>query len=201
MFSHSKNKKMKTLFAVSLTCSALFILVGCGGGEKKKEDQGGDKKDKKELKHMEMLHLGEHGLPLKLMVPEENVKKQVPPPEVEFNPSTSKMRIRVGESFQLSLKQVDPRPIEDVKADLKNLQQAYEFKFLKESNDMLLYRKVIPNSDLKYFHFYKVKEVDGKPYVVRSLKEGEFTRKQVERMLDAVGTMEKAAMPKKKEAA
>ncbi len=178
---------------------ALLLLNACGGNNDEEKKGSDDEAEKpKKIAGMKMFHLGEHGLPLKMMVPEKNVKKQIPPPSVRYNRDTKKMRIRVGDRFRISIQRTEPRNIEKIKKDLQNLQQAFEFEFLEEKEDQLVFKKSIPNSDRGFYHFYKIKEVDGRSYVIRTNKKGEFSKKQMERMLKASNTLQKAAMPNKK---
>lgn len=193
----SKSYPMKKVLFV-LSFPALALINGCGGNngdEKKGSDKEAEKP--KKIAGMAMFHLGEHGLPLKMMVPEKNVKKQIPPPSVRYNRDTRKMRIRVGDRFWISIQRTEPRNIKAIKKDLQNLQQAFEFEFLEEKEDQLVYKKSIPNSDRGYYHFYKIQAVDGNSYVIRTNKKGEFSKKQMKRMLKASKTLQKAAMPEK----
>ncbi len=77
------------------------------------------------------------------------------------------------------------------------MNQALETDFIEEKEGLLIYKYGVPGSDKEMFHFYMVRESDGKQYVIESLRSGEFSRKQVDRMIRSA----KSLTPQKKESA
>ncbi len=191
----------KTLSILFCAATLLIVMQACSGGKgkdgKEKNGNGSEEKAGKDLKGMKELHLGEYGFPLKIMVPKEDPSRQVPPASAKFNEATGKLEILAGKGFQLAIFE-KIRPIKEVKQELKD-DLMFKNTFLTEEKGKLIYKSELPDGSQTFYHFYLEKTVDGRDYVVRSLKTGEFNKPNVDRMLKAAESLAKA--PIKQESA
>lgn len=148
------------------------------------------------MEGMKEKDLSEHGFDLSIMVPEKDPNKGIRPAKFELD-ERGRLQVKAGKGFGMSI--LEGAPLQDMdakKEDIKNMNQALETDFVKEEEGLLIYKHAIPGSEKEMFHFFLVHEVDGMDYVIESLAEGEFTEKQVKRMIESAKTLS----PKKESA-
>lgn len=189
-------KRARSLSAFFLLFS-LFFTTGCGSGGDEKGGKDENEKEKTASADMKKVDMSQKGLRATIQVPKKDPQKGIRPAEFERD-QRGRLTIKAGKNFGISILEGPPiMSMEEKKEDIRTMNQALETDFIEEKEGLLIYKYGVPGSDKEMFHFYMVRESDGKQYVIESLSSGEFSRKQVDRMIRSA----KSLTPQKKESA
>ncbi len=173
------------LFATACTNSS---TDGNGDGKNGKDEGNG-----KANKNMVEKDLSDKGLKLIAQVPKKDPQKGRPPVKVGISKKGG-VQLKGGDAFGMRIISGAPvMSMKEKKNGIKSMNQALKTEFLKEKEDLLLYKFSVPGSDKEMYHFYMVADVGGQKYVVRSLEDGEYSKGQVELMIRSA----KSFKPKK----
>lgn len=165
-------KKMLMLLALPA-----LLLTACG-------EEAGETTDETtsegeiSTEGMVELDLGEHGLPLKLMVPVESHPTTGDPlaATVEAYPDDFIWHVRVGEKFHLIIEDMgdSENHIAGVKAEHASVNNIYDISYVVDDADAILWAQTIPGSGLEdgkgnlkaFYHVQVFKTIDGIAYQV-----------------------------------
>lgn len=134
----------------------------------------------------EFYSLSEVGLPLKMKLPGELL--EINTPEIVYNSSFGQSEIRIGDRLDISVSQ-DDLTMGQIKSDL-NADQLFSYKFLDCGEDQLFYQAVLPTGEAYYFHFAASIMLEGERYLIRTNPISEFTKKDIELLIEAVNSIE-----------
>jgi hypothetical protein len=109
-------------------------------------------------------------------------------PEIEYNSSFGQTEIKIGERFHIAISQ-DDLSIRQIKSDL-NSDQLFTYSFLDCGEDQLFYQAMLPTGESYYFHFAASLSLDGERYLVRTDPISEFTKRDIELLIEAVNSIE-----------
>lgn len=146
---------------------------------------------------MQKKDLSSSGLQASIMVPKKDPQKGIRPPQFEMD-QRGRLVIKAGKVFGFSIFEGAPvMSMKEKKKEIRTMNQALETDFVEEKDGLLIYKYGVPGSDKEMFHFYMVHESKGRKYVIESLSTGNFTRKQVDRMISSARSL----TPKKEKSA
>ncbi|MFZ6053449.1 hypothetical protein [Halocola ammonii] len=166
-----------------LTISAAICIVLTGCSSDAREEFGDNMQGPLTKQHFEF---ADFGLPLKMKLPEEMIGDQAP--EIQYNSSFGQVEVILGERMHFSLSQ-DDLTIRQMKSDL-NSDQLFSYKFLECGEDQLFYQAVLPTGEAYYFHFAASLLLGGERYLLRTDPIGEYTKSDIELLMEAVNTIE-----------
>ncbi len=105
-------------------------------------------------------------------------------PEIGRNGANGELSIRIGSDFHL-LALPGEADFESMKSRL-NDDGVFTNRIITEEQAVILYQQFLPDSTPYYFHILGIRELAGGHTAFRSHPDGQFTREQAERMMDAV---------------
>lgn len=180
-------KKLALLAVAAFAIPTMMTLQGCGG-----EDPGNgndttavDNTPVINMEGMTEFPMTDGGLDFKMMVPDEDHAKATP--ELSFNEGAGYYELRVGERFWFTITEDEP-DFEMKKADL-NDDLLFKNDFLKDEDGLLIYESTLPDESKSFVRFYMVKEIGGRKFIFEDEKMGEFTRGNIDKMVNAINTM------------
>ena len=166
---------------LTILTAICLVLSGCSSDAK--EEFGDNMQGPLTKQYFEFADLG---LPLKMRLPEEMIKDQSP--EITYNSSFGQVEVKLGERMHFSLSQ-DDLTVRQMKSDL-NSDQLFSYKFLECGEDQLFYQAVLPTGEAYYFHFAASVLLGGERYLLRTDPIGEFTKRDIELLMEAVNSIE-----------
>jgi len=157
-----------------------FILLNSCGSSSSGDSDTNNEEVVKEMKGFEELDLTPWGFEMSLMIP--NAEKNGDP-EVTLT-ERGALEIVIGKGFGIEILFGEGN-LKLLKTDLEE-HPFFETDIIKEEKDALVYKQVIPNSEVKERHhfFYRI-ELGNDIYEIMDLKEGEFDLNEVEKMLSS----------------
>jgi hypothetical protein len=180
-------KKLALLAITALAIPAMMTLQGCGSDDpgNGSDTTAVDNTPKVNMEGMVEYDMTENGLAYKLMVPNEDRAKSSP--ELSFNENSGYYELRVGERFWFTITEDEP-DFELKKADL-NDDLLFKNEFLKDEDGLLIYKSTLPDESKSFVRFYMVKELGGSKFIFEDEKMGEFTRGNIDNMVNAINTL------------
>ena len=128
---------------------------------------------------MKEVDLTEYGITASIMVPGDEKGKL----EVEET-SWGSLTMKVGEKFGIEIVPFG-LTLEEMKAEMDQ-GGVYEIEILEETNDHILYKRSIPNAEVKEeFHFFMYKEMNGESYEIKSMADMELKESAARNALKA----------------
>lgn len=185
-------KKLVFIACIALALPAFMTLQGCGEAT---DTNGTDTtattdNDMPPMTGTEEFDMSEAGFAYKMMVPDEDNAKALP--EISYNEDAGYFAVMCGEHFSITITEDEP-DFDQLKADL-NEHLLYKTEFLKDEADLLIYESTLPDESNSYVHFYMVKELNGSKFIIEDEKMGEFTRGDIDRMVQCAKSIS-ANMP------
>jgi hypothetical protein len=161
-----------------LAAPAILFFASCGS---KKTDEA------VVMPGMKEISLKINGNALTMMVPDSTHGK------VEMvEQSWGATEIKVGAEFQISISE-GGGDITLKKSDIAG-DEVNKFKrYIKDEPTLLFWESEITKPE---FHFYTVTKIGTASYLIEDIKEEQFTDKNVQTMIDAVGTIKAKDAPK-----
>lgn len=157
----------------------ITILIACGSpSEGNQEEQTTEAIEETEsYEGMREADLSEYGVMATIMVPAENKGKL----EVEES-SWGSIMIKVGDDFGLEVVPFG-LTLDEARSELDQ-GGVYEIEIVEENEAYLLYRKSIPNAEVKdEFHFFMNAEINGEIYEIKSLADMELKEAKARKIL------------------
>ncbi len=170
------------LFSIALLT---IILASCAAGEAIEDNTLEILPD-----NIKKTDLSEHELPVYIYT--EKIKDENGVPinmDITHEEGDLDWDIRLGKTFNIIIEDWGDEkkdPVGEIKY-MKDLEQFYDYKFIQESEDHVVYSKAIPGDSLNTtYHFYLQKELrDNYFYTVKNNAMEKYTLDQVNIMLEA----------------
>ncbi len=128
------------------------------------------------------LHLVELGEHVTMAIPQElrDVLK------MRWNESFGRLEISAGKSLDMLISE----SLEDVEYKRFDLERGiFEVIYLEEDAEYVFYKTSLPDASTVYYHFYLVKQIDGRMLQVENNPLVEFTEEEVGQMLKVARTI------------
>ena len=165
---------------------AIMTLQGCGEStDTNNTDTTATTENIPPMTGTEEFDMSEAGFAYKMMVPDEDHAKALP--EVSYNEDAGYFAVICGEHFSITITEDEP-DFAQVKTDL-NEHLLYKTEFLTDEADLLIYESTLPDESNSYVHFYMVRELGGMKFIIEDEKMGEFTRGDIDRMVQCAKTI------------
>lgn len=159
----------------------LVLLSACGDGKKEAAEQLAGADSTAVAAHI--VDLSRYDVPLELDMG-DLATLGVDSVAVKWNEEFGWLEVQAGEHFGITISE-EPGDLARVKADLdRSTLQTHEV--LSDSTDRLVYRSQFPDEAIVFHHFYRVVEVNGRPFVVQDGPNGKYNEADVKRMVNAV---------------
>lgn len=184
-------KRLALIAALGLAIPASFTLQGCGGGETPTQDTVVTNNEPlPSMDGMVEYDMSEAGLSMKMMVPNEDLARALP--ECSFNEDAGYFELKVGERFWMTI--VEDTPDFELKKSDLNEDLLFTNTFIKDEPECLIYESALPVVEegvepRSYMRFYMSKEIGGVTYIFEDEKMGEYTRGDIERMVNAINAI------------
>ncbi|MFN0033107.1 MAG: hypothetical protein ACKVOR_13185 [Flavobacteriales bacterium] len=135
-----------------------------------------------------LFHISEGGYDFNIILPKDMMIENSP--SISVNSATGELNIQLGNQFWIVASQ-EKGDMKTVKAEL-NEDMLFMSRIIEESNNSLLYQRVLPDGSAYDYSYKCSNEVSGKPYFFRTCEEGEFTMENVGRMKVAISSVHSA---------
>lgn len=132
-----------------------------------------------------IFQVNEGGYKFSIILPKDLMINESP--SIAMNGATGELHITLGDQFWIVATQE--------KGDINNFKSAladdmlFKHEVVEENAQSLLYKRVLPDGTEYDYSFKSCNEISGTPYVFRTSEEGEFTKDNVTRMRQAIGTI------------
>jgi hypothetical protein len=179
-------KKLALLAFTAVVVPAMITMQGCGSGEPDGTDTAAvDNTPQINMEGMFEYDMTESGFAYKMMVPDEDHAKSEP--ELSFNEGAGYYELKVGARFWFTITEEEP-DFEMKKADL-NDDLLFKNDFLKDEDGLLIYESTLPDESKSFHRFYMVKELGGLTFIFEDERMGEFTRGNIDKMVNAINSL------------
>lgn len=130
--------------------------------------------------------LSDVNLPLKMNFPLDFLRDNEL--KMDYNHSFGLAEIRIGKKLDITISR-DDLSLAQIKQDL-HADQLFTYKFLESGEDQLFYQAVLPTGEEYYYHYAAVEVVEGDQYLIRTNPLGEFTKRDIELLIESVESLE-----------
>jgi hypothetical protein len=103
--------------------------------------------------------------------------------ELKMNSATGELHIAIGDNFHLVVFQ-EQKDLAALEAELKE-DPLFTNKIVEREEDALVYQQVLPTGEAYFYHYARIADVSGTPFVVRSWSLGEYPMDGIQRMKHA----------------
>lgn len=169
-----------------LSFSILLFACGDNSAVEANENEAAEEATMKEettLKNAVDIDLSQYDLAASISIPDESKGKA----EVSLTDAGS-IVIKVGTNFNLDI-QAYGISVAEKKDELAS-DLVYEIEYIEESENSILYKKSIKDSDITpEYHFFLNKEIDGDIVEVKNGLEEFFSQKAVEKMMQSANSL------------
>lgn len=171
---------MKNLALSIAIASCLFFVQSCSDESQKQPENSIALQPNDSL-----FHVNEGGYNFNIILPKDMMIDNVP--SISVNSATGELNLHLGNQFWIvaSLEKAD---IASIKAEL-NEDMLFTSRIVEESNNSIMYQRILPDGTEYDYSFKCSNEVGGKPYFFRTCEEGEFNMENVGRMKQAISTV------------
>ncbi len=171
---------MKNLALSIAIVSCLFFAQSCSNESQKQLENSIALQPNDSL-----FHVNEGGYNFNIILPKDMMIDNVP--SISVNSATGELNLHLGNQFWIvaSLEKAD---IASIKAEL-NEDMLFTSRIVEESNNSIMYQRILPDGTEYDYSFKCSNEVGGKPYFFRTCEEGEFNMENVGRMKQAISTV------------
>lgn len=171
----------KVLFLFSII-SVLFSYSCGDGGEANADPTNSD-----EFANMDEFMMDEFGLPLKLLVPNEDMARGKP--ELFYDETLGFYKLLVGPKYNVQIFDGMEADVASVKAEVENHNFYSKYEYVTDEPGLLLYSQSLPDDSRTFYHFYAYMDIGGVNYIFRNEPNGEFTKLAIEKMVKSIRTL------------
>lgn len=150
-----------------------------------KESTSAETQKSEPNKGMQALDLSEYSDFADIMVPDKS--RSGVDASVSVDDVTGFMHVRAGKRFQMIIRE-EPTSLEDIKQELQN-DLMWRNTISEHDENSIIIEKTLPDGSMGQYHFATVLNGAGSNVVLRSDPMGEFSKKDIERMLFSANTI------------
>jgi hypothetical protein len=129
--------------------------------------------------------VNEGGYNFQIILPKDMMIANVP--EISMNGATGDLHIHLGEQFWIVASQ-EKMDMNAIKSAI-NDDMLFTNRIVEETNNSILFQRILPDGTTYDFNFRSFSEVGGKPYLFKTSEEGEFSIESVNRMRQAISSV------------
>jgi len=174
--------KNLTLFLVCMIAAVVFN--SCHSGEVKENKPAAAVLNPNDSLFM----VNEGGYQFQIILPKDMMIASTP--SIKMNEATGDLHIQCGEQFWI-VATLEKTDIPAIKTAIGE-DMLFTSKIVEETNNSILYQRMLPDGALYDYNFRSVQEIAGKSYSFRTSEEGEFSMESVNRMKQAIGSIQQS---------
>ncbi len=167
-------KQMKRIFLFAIV--AVMMLASCGGSEETTEETN-ETIDTLDYADMNEISLKEHGLNMKIMLPEVASSTGASiEPKIEHDDGDYLWHVKIGTRFHLVIEDFgkEKNKVAGEKERLGDLDKIFVTEYLIDEPNLIMYKRTLHEDQggKPSFHCYGETTIDGYIYVLRSQSDG-----------------------------
>lgn len=168
-------KQMKRLFLFPIV--AVMMLSACGGSEETTDETTDNAMDSLDYADMNEISLKEHGLNMKIMLPEVASSTGASiEPKIEHDDGDYLWHVKIGTRFHLVIEDFgkEKNKVSGEKERLGGLDKIFVTEYLIDEPNLVMYKRTLHEDQggKPSFHCYGETTIDGYIYVLRSQADG-----------------------------
>lgn len=172
---------MKKYSLLSIIAAIIFAMPSCNT-----QSNSETKTAETQLQPNDSIfNVNEGGYSFQIILPKDMMIANVP--EISLNEATGDLHIQLGEQFWIiaSQEKMDMPAIKNAIND----DMLFTNRIVEETNNSILFQRILPDGTTYDFNFRSFSEVGGKPYLFKTAEEGEFSIESVNRMRQAISSV------------